>query len=435
MSVAFLEFVLLIVLFVMGIRYYYLAVVAPQRHGLFDEDMPDETDGLNLPKGKARSRRSRIDRSPPRSERWVPWLVAGLCLLFTLRFMRGSSLVMRWQLGMLNWGDFAVVVVVLIGMFLVMRARHKSLSMRGPNAWGSNGSAHFGKGFGRPGYPHDRHNTVTMHTNQQLHPQGGPAGSPPQGAEAAEAGLMADPSSSIAVGVLAVLLVVGSLVAFASLETAPQIREVFGIVPAEREQAGEIGPPGRAVDFLVNFDENQRVPAEAAVVTKKASPTKNVALVFGPKDPLVDIPPDLDKVTFVSGEYGTAQGATDEVMQRISVALPMILSSDKPLPAVSIPSNEWIKKNLIRSQSVLKHEETSGKPATYEARVELDLSPHRREQLYAYVVESQTATRTSRVAHWYLGSVLLLGALAMFLRLGTGIRPGSETTKPAKSIK
>ena len=93
-----------------------------------------------------------------------------------------------------------------------------------------------------------------------------------------------------------------------------------------------------------------------------------------------------------------------------------------------VPDLAWVAKNAVKR---FKHEKNidSKLGTRHTVHIDADLSPKRLDQAYEQFRSTRIGPRTEGLAKGYAGSVLLLGGLAIFLRLGTGRHAKLPLTK------
>lgn len=167
--------------------------------------------------------------------------------------------------------------------------------------------------------------------------------------------------------------------------------------------------------------------ADESVVEEESPTTTNV--VFEPGSAL-SIPKPGAKATFLTEEFPTRQEADEALLDRVSEYLALALaSSDKPFDFGRWkPDLEWTAAHFASDRVIHSAPDARNGVSLYTGDVEITTPNDRQiDQLWQRFLQDQGDARSWELGLSYAGAVSVIGALAIFLRLGTSrhIRPGN----------
>lgn len=149
---------------------------------------------------------------------------------------------------------------------------------------------------------------------------------------------------------------------------------------------------------------------------------------------------DDRKFTFYSHSHSQLADADLELLNRISQFLVLALESTTSVIADDwSPGVNWVARDMVTYRQVQKDsgsspesskavttslgEATTPSAAVYRVRMDVELSPERLDYLYKRFSDDRSQARSVMLAKLYAGAVMMLGGMAIFMRLGTGRRP------------
>lgn len=161
--------------------------------------------------------------------------------------------------------------------------------------------------------------------------------------------------------------------------------------------------------------QSSSVQVETAVAPLEAEPATSPAILV--YQPNVEPPRVL-----TSNAYLDPSQAEDELLQQVSGYVVGALETQGLEVDGWAPNRLLLKKNLVRSSTT---ERANGPNHLEQFRVvmEVDLSLPKIEQVRQWLAADNCWVRTKGTAQAYAGAVMMLGGLAIFLRLGTSRRP------------
>lgn len=173
-----------------------------------------------------------------------------------------------------------------------------------------------------------------------------------------------------------------------------------------------------AVSDPLGLADTEHEGAEA--VPAKLGPAMKI---FEPDDSL-DYLAGEPRIAFLSSLHSSESEAFHEALERLGDYIRLAVAADAR-GAAGVdwrPDPEWVERTFVVGRSFVPN--ASKEPGIVQARVEANLDPDSLSAADALYHRARASERVGRLAKVYAGTVLILGGLAMVLRIGTGARPG-----------
>lgn len=213
-----------------------------------------------------------------------------------------------------------------------------------------------------------------------------------------------------AFGILCLIIGGGFALLVASGEISPHVH-------AQRVHRERV-----AKDRLITLHEG--APAPQLASSETTTQVDDGVGVIGPDD-RIEYQIDRTQVTFLSTLHSKLGEARGEIDQRVAEYLRAAVAFEYAAKDVADwkPSPDWIREHLIVREDKVPHGDA---PGYFRLKAVASFDPQHLELASDRYQQDQVTGRTWLLAKTYAGTVSMLGGLAIFLRLGTGVRPGAN---------